>query len=101
MSKINLNRGDSAIIIRHLDKGFDVEIYHSHDKNLLTEEDTMFYALLTRGMVHTAIRDTDQVLEDGRQSIDEEIGRVTIHWDTWSTWRWGLNKHKSNLIIKN
>ena len=39
----------------------------------------MFYALLTRGMVHTAIRDTDQVLEDGRQSIDEEIGRVTIH----------------------
>jgi hypothetical protein len=41
----------------------------------------MFYALLTRGMVHTAIRDTDQVLEDGRQSIDEEIGnlKVTIH----------------------
>ena len=80
-NKIKLNNGDSAIIIRHLDKGFDVEIYHSHDRNLLTEEDTMFYALLTRGMVHTAIRDTDQVLEDGRQSIDEEIGnlKVTIH----------------------
>ena len=83
MSKngIKLNKGDSAIIIRHLDKGFDVEIYHSHDKNLLTEEDTMFYALLTRGMVHTAIRDTDQVLEDGKLSIDEETNnsQVTIH----------------------
>ena len=80
-NQIKLNNGDSAIIIRHLDKVFDVEIYHSHDRNLLTEEDTMFYALLTRGMVHTAIRDTDQVLEDGRQSIDEEIGnlKVTIH----------------------
>lgn len=80
-NQIKLNNGDSAIIIRHLAKGFDVEIYHSHDRNLLTEEDTMFYALLTRGMVHTAIKDTDQVLEDGRQSIDEEIGnlKVTIH----------------------
>ena len=39
MSKngIKLNKGDSAIIIRHLDQGFDVEIYHSHDRNLLTE----------------------------------------------------------------
>ena len=41
----------------------------------------MFYALLTRFMVHTAIRDTDQVLEDGRISIDEETNnsQVTIH----------------------
>lgn len=80
-NKIKLNNGDSAIIIRHLEQGFDVEIYHSHDRNLLTEEDTMFYALLTRGMVHTAIRDTDQVLEDGRLSIDEELvnSQVTIH----------------------
>ena len=80
-NQIKLNKGDSAIIIRHLDKGFDVEIYHSHDKNLLTEEDTMYYALHTRGMVHTAIRDTDQVLEDGKLSIDEETNnsQVTIH----------------------
>ena len=26
MNQIKLNKGDSAIIIRHLDKGFDVEI---------------------------------------------------------------------------
>ena len=36
MNEIKLNKGDSAIIIRHLDKGFDVEIYHSHDKNNIT-----------------------------------------------------------------
>ena len=48
---------------------------------MLTEEDTMFYALLTRGMVHTAVTDTDQVLEDGRLSIDEETiqSQVTVH----------------------
>ena len=80
-NKIKLNKGDSAIIIRHLDEGFDVEIYHSHDRNLLTEEDTMFYALLTRGVVYTAVTDTDQVLEDGRLSINEETtnSQVTIH----------------------
>jgi len=41
----------------------------------------MFYALLTRGMVYTAVTDTDQVLEDGRLSITEETtnSQVTIH----------------------
>ena len=65
-NKITLYAGDSAIIVRHLDRGFDLEIYHKHDRKLLTEEDTMFYALLTRGLVATAINDTDQILEEGR-----------------------------------
>ena len=83
MSKdnIKLKSGDSAIIIRHYENGFDMEIYHKHDKKLLSEDDVIFYALLTRGMVHSAIRDTDQVLEDGKASfaLDKKLKRVTIH----------------------
>jgi|TARA_R110000737_G_scaffold90715_2_gene123042 hypothetical protein len=80
-NKITLYAGDSAIIVRHLDRGFDLEIYHKHDRKLLTEEDTMFYALLTRGLVATAINDTDQILEEGRLSLNEDslLTQATIH----------------------
>ena len=71
-NKITLRAGDSAIIVRHFEQGFDLEIYHKHDRKLLTEEDTMFYALLTRGLVATAINDTDQILEEGRLSLNED-----------------------------
>ena len=78
---IKLKSGDSAIIIRHYKDGYDMEIYHKHDNKLLTEDDSIFYALLTRGMVHSAIKDTDQVLEDGRASfaLDKQLKKVTIH----------------------
>ena len=39
MAKVNLKRGDSAVIIRHKNQGFDIEIYHKVDKKLLTEEE--------------------------------------------------------------
>jgi len=78
---IKLNSGDSAIIIRHYKRGFDMEIYHKHDTNILTEDDSVFYALLTRGMVHNVLIDTDQVLEDGKASFAEDTKsrRITIH----------------------
>ena len=79
MSKLSLNKGDSAVIIRHKDQGFDIEIYHKMDKKLLTEEDVMFYALLTRGMAYGAVNYTDDVLEDGRSSFDDAMPSVTIH----------------------
>ena len=79
MSKLSLNKGDSAVIIRHKDQGFDIEIYHKMDKKLLTEEDVMFYALLTRGMAYGAVNYTDDVLEDGRSSFDATMSSVTIH----------------------
>lgn len=79
MSKLSLNKGDSAVIIRHKDQGFDIEIYHKMDKKLLTEEDVMFYALLTRGMAYGAVNYTDDVLEDGRSSFDDNMPSVTIH----------------------
>ena len=79
MSKLNLNKGDSAVIIRHKDQGFDIEIYHKTDKKLLTEEDVMFYALLTRGMAYGAVNYTDDVLEDGRNSFGGTMSSVTIH----------------------
>ena len=49
------------------------------DKKLLTEEDVMFYALLTRGMAYGAVNYTDDVLEDGRSSFDDTMPSVTIH----------------------
>ena len=79
MSKLSLNKGDSAVIIRHKDQGFHIEIYHKMDKKLLTEEDVMFYALLTRGMAYGAVNYTDDVLEDGRSSFDDNMPSVTIH----------------------
>ena len=79
MSKLSLNKGYSAVIIRHKDQGFDIEIYHKMDKKLLTEEDVMFYALLTRGMAYGAVNYTDDVLEDGRSSFDDTMPSVTIH----------------------
>jgi hypothetical protein len=41
----------------------------------------MFYALLTRGLVATAINDTDQILEEGRLSLNEDslLTQETIH----------------------
>jgi|TARA_R100000426_G_scaffold26095_1_gene21916 hypothetical protein len=79
MSDVKLRGGDSAIIIRHNEEGYDMEIYHKYDRNLLTEEDSMYYALLTRGMVHNAITDPDQTLEDGRHSFEKESKEVTRH----------------------
>jgi len=81
MAKVNLKRGDSAVIIRHKNQGFDIEIYHKVDKKLLTEEDVMFYALLTRGMAYGAVNYTDDVLEDGKSSFAEDAKsrRITIH----------------------
>ena len=53
---IDLNPGDSAVIVRHDnsdDAGFGIEIYH-HPLKSMSDEDLIFYTLLTRGMAFQA-----------------------------------------------
>ena len=76
---IKLQPGDSAIIIKHkknYTEDFEIEIYHNADSSL-TEEDVVFYALLTRGMAYFATNDLHSVLEYGKKSFLVE--KITIH----------------------
>jgi hypothetical protein len=79
---INLNPGDSAVIVRHDnsdDAGFGIEIYH-HPLKSMSDEDLIFYTLLTRGMAFQATIDTEAVLELGEESYtgDENVA-LTHH----------------------
>ena len=67
---IDLNPGDSAVVVRHEDDndGFGIEIYH-HPLDDMNKEDLIFYTLLTRGMAYQATIDTEAVLELGEESI--------------------------------
>ena len=69
---IKLRAGDSALIVRHEERGgFTVEIYHHMDKTLLTQEDIAFYAMLTRGMA--------SVLDYGKKSFEDTKNDVKVH----------------------
>lgn len=79
---IDLNPGDSAVIIRHEegdDAGFGIEIYQC-PLHSMSDEDLVFYTLLTRGMAFQAIIDTESVLELGEDSYagDENVA-LTHH----------------------
>ena len=79
---IDLNPGDSAVIVRHEegdDAGFGIEIYH-HPLDNMDEEDLIFYTLLTRGMAFQATIDTEAVLELGEESLtDDKDVSITEH----------------------
>lgn len=76
---IDLNPGDSAVVVRHEDdnEGFGIEIYH-HPLDNMNKEDLVFYTLLTRGMAYQATIDTEAVLELGEESLtsSESINRT-------------------------
>lgn len=76
---IDLNPGDSAVVVRHEDDndGFGIEIYH-HPLDNMNKEDLVFYTLLTRGMAYQATIDTEAVLELGEESLtsSESINRT-------------------------
>jgi hypothetical protein len=79
--EVKLNPGDSAVIVRHDDAedgGFEIEIYHRSDENL-SEEDLVFYTLLTRGMAFQATNDMEAVLDMGRESFEETELVITQH----------------------
>lgn len=81
MEKVDLNPGDSAVVIRHEegeDAGFEIEIYH-YPIEAMPEEDLVFYTLLTRGMAYHAAQDTNHVLDMGRESLGENEVSVTQH----------------------
>ena len=70
---VDLNPGDSAVVVRHdnHNEGFGIEIYH-HPLDNMDEEDLIFYTLLTRGMAFQATIDTEAVLELGEESLTED-----------------------------
>jgi len=78
---IDLNPGDSAVVVRHEvdNDGFGIEIYH-HPLKSMSDEDLIFYTLLTRGMAFQATIDTEAVLELGEESYtgDENVA-LTHH----------------------
>ena len=79
-NELNLKPGDSALIIRHEhgDKeGFGIEIYH-HPDDRISEEDVVFYALLTRGMAYAATQDVQSLLELGEESYEDDEEEVII-----------------------
>ena len=69
---VDLNPGDSAVVVRHEDgnDGFGIEIYH-HPLDDMHKEDLVFYTLLTRGMAYQATIDTEAVLELGEESLTD------------------------------
>ena len=78
---VDLNPGDSAVVVRHENgnDGFGIEIYH-HPLTNMDEEDLIFYTLLTRGMAYQATTDTDAVLEFGEESLtDGKDVSITEH----------------------
>ena len=78
--ELKLNPGDSALIIRHEQEekdGFGIEIYH-HPDDRISEEDVVFYALLTRGMAYAATQDIQSLLELGEQSYGDDDEEVII-----------------------
>ncbi len=78
---VDLNPGDSAVVVRHdnANEGFGIEIYH-HPLDNMDEEDLIFYTLLTRGMAFQATIDTEAVLELGEESLTENsYANVTEH----------------------
>jgi len=78
---VDLNPGDSAVVVRHEDgnDGFGIEIYH-HPLTDMDEEDLIFYTLLTRGMAFQATIDTETVLEFGEESLtDGKDVSITEH----------------------
>jgi hypothetical protein len=77
---IKLYAGDSAVVVRHEEKGgFLVEIYHHMDKTILTRDDIAFYALLTRGMAYHVTSDLESVLNYGRKSFENTDNEVKVH----------------------
>jgi hypothetical protein len=79
--EVKLGLGDSAVIIRHEDDdngGFGIEIYH-HPADSMSEDDVVFYTLLTRGMAYHATQDMETVLDMGRQSFEDEDITITQH----------------------
>ncbi len=79
--ELKLNPGDSALIIRHesnIKDGFGIEIYH-HADDSLSEEDVVFYALLTRGMAYSATQDVQSLLDMGEESYGDEEDIVLTH----------------------
>ena len=79
--KIELSPGYSAVIVRHEDNdkgGFEIQIYH-HPMQEMSEDDVVFYALLTRGMAFHATQDMDAVLDMGRESFEDGDITITQH----------------------
>ena len=77
---IKLRAGDSALIVRHEERGgFTVEIYHHMDKTLLTQEDIAFYAMRTRGMAYHVTTDLASVLDYGKKSFEDTKNDVKVH----------------------
>jgi hypothetical protein len=80
-NSIKLRAGDSALIVRHEEQGgFTIEIYHHMDKNILTQDDIAFYAMLTRGMAYHVTSDLESVLDYGKKSFDETVKQeIKVH----------------------
>jgi hypothetical protein len=77
---IKLRAGDSAVIVRHEEKGgFTIEIYHHMDKAALTQDDIAFYAMLTRGMAYHVTSDLESVLDYGKKSFDDNKQEIQVH----------------------
>ena len=79
--EVTLNPGDSAVIVRHEDgenAGFEIEIYH-HPSDKVSEDDLVFYTLLTRGMAFQATQDMEAVLDMGRESFGDDEVITTQH----------------------
>jgi hypothetical protein len=79
--EVKLSPGDSAVIIRHEDDddgGFGIEIYH-HPTDTMSEDDVVFYTLLTRGMAYHATQDMETVLDMGKESFEESEITITQH----------------------
>ena len=66
---VRKNRGE--VFPRGIQHGFGIEIYH-HPDDRLSDEDVVFYALLTRGMAYSATQDVQSLLEMGEESYGDE-----------------------------
>jgi hypothetical protein len=50
------------------------------DKNILTQDDIAFYAMLTRGMAYHVTSDLESVLDYGKKSFDETVKQeIKVH----------------------
>ena len=58
--------------------GFEIEIYH-HPSDKVSEDDLVFYTLLTRGMAFQATQDMEAVLDMGRESFGDDEVTTTQH----------------------
>ena len=56
----------------------EIEIYH-HPSDKVSEDDLVFYTLLTRGMAFQATQDMEAVLDMGRESFGDDEVTTTQH----------------------